>query len=445
MLGAYVRISRPNQPLDFEGDTTSKPVMATLLPAQTYELLIAPVDSTFVFAPRLFSSVPADWPAQGFAIDHGTPVSGQTLTASGAPLENARMQLRSAAAPSTIGFSDSTGTLTLWTRDGSMSAIIVPPDGSGLPVATTADDSITSANGSSLSLTMQWASTAQSTLTVAVQDPTGASPIGNAHVRLASSGTTYSAGTLTVQSPGAADVKVATTASVTDDLLTGDDGRVTFPPFPAGLYTVTVIPPAAAAPGGVTAVPVTLTAGAVMQAVPLARKVALTGQLTGAAGAKVTAIDVGNVCTGSASACAGAPTTSVSAATGAVVSGQAGSDGTFSLSVDPERAYQLIIQPANQGASTAATLGRAVLPPFWVKPGGGALGSVTLPSGMQYKGVVSSDSGAVPGASIQVFCASTSATCADPTVSVAEATTLGDGSFTVILPVPPATAAALSN
>ena len=445
LLGAYVRISRPNQPLDFEGDTTSKPAMATLLPAQTYELLIAPVDSTFVFAPRLFSAVPADWPTQGFAIDQGTRVSGQTLTASGAPLENARMQLRSAAAPSTVGFSDSIGTLTLWTRDNSMSAIVVPPDGSGLPVATTADDSITSTNGSSFSLTMQWAAMAQSTLTVAVQDPAGAAPIAGAHVRLVSSGSSYSAGTLTLQAPGAADVTVATTASVTDDLQTGDDGRVTFPPFPAGLYTVTIIPPAASAPGGVTTVPVTLTAGAVTQTVTLAHKVTLTGTLTGAAGAKVTAIDVGNACPGSTAACASVPSAGLSAATGAVVSGQSGSDGMFTLSVDPERTYQLIVQPVNQGGSTATALGRAVLPPFWVSASGGTLGAVALPSGMTYKGYVSSDSGAIAGAAVQVFCASTSATCADPTVSVAEATSLGDGTFSVVLPVPPATPAALSN
>lgn len=466
LLNTYVRISSSNQAFTLEGNTTSKPLTTTLVASQTYSLLIAPLDvsgaggaaGTLAFAPYVQSSLPASWSApQELRIDQGTQLSGQALTAGGAPLQNARMQLRSTSgAPSTIGFSDASGAMIMWARDSTLSAIVAPPDGSGLPVATTAEGAI-STNGGPTSLTMQWAAMAKGTLTVQVQGADGVSPIANAQVRLASSGMPYSAGTLTVHSASAGDVQVPTTASVTDSLSTAQDGSVTFPPFPPGVYTLTIIPPAAAAPAAVTTVPLTLTAGAVTQTIALARKVALIGTVTpqaGAAGAQVTAIDVGNVCTANAVGCPrNAPTTGTSAATGSVFFTVTDGTGGFSLPVDPDRTYEVIVQPS--GASSS-TLGRAVwpafrlcstaTPPCTASNVASSLGTVALPAGMQYHGVLTDDdSGSnVGGASIQVFCTLTSPTC-DPDVSLTEATSLGDGTFNVVLPVPAQTSAALSK
>ena len=468
LLGSYVRISNSNQAVAFEGNTTMKPVTTTLLATQSYSLLVAPMDAPSgaggssgttaygSFAPYVQLSMPGDWPSQGLVIDidQGTSIAGRAFTAAGAPLEDARMQLRSSAGtPSTLGYSDASGVLTLWARDGRMSAVVIPPDGSGLPIATTADDAITVANGAALSLTMQWAAPAQSTLTVQVRGADGTSPVADAKVRLISSGMPYSAGTLTVQAPGSADLHVATTASVTDSLQTADDGHVTFPPYPAGVYTLTIIPPASAAPAAVTTVPVTLMAGPVMQTIALAKKVNLTGTLvaqTGPVTGAVTAIDIGNACTPAATGCPtpSTPVPGTSAATGAVVSGQADATGSFSLTVDPDRTYEIIVQPSGAGATA---LGRAVRPAFRLcstatagctgTNDSGSMGPLTVPPGIQYRGMLEGNNGAaVGGASVEVFCALASPTC-DPSVSLAEATSLGDGTFTVLLPVPAQTSA----
>jgi len=468
LLDSFVRISTPNQSFAFEGTTTIRPVMTSLLATQNYSLLIAPTESATgsggaggtasggVFAPYVQLSMPSSWSPQGFPIDQGTLVAGRTLTAGGAPIQNARMQLRSATGtPSTIGYSDAGGALTMWARDGSMSAMVIPPDGSGLPVAT-AGGALTLGNGASPSLTMQWAAMAQSTLTIQVQGSDGKSPVENAKVRLASAGMPYSAGTLTVQSPGSDDVTLPTTASVTASVQTAGDGHVTFPPFPPGLYTLTIIPPAAAAPAAVTTVPVTLTAGTVTQTIALARKVPLTGTLTAKmvpTSGQVTAIDIGNACTAGMGCPVSTTASSTSAATGSVFTGQADSNGVFSLAVDPDRTYELVIQPSGGSGSTP---GRAVVPSFHlcstatapctaVNPTG-SVGTIALPGGLQYHGLLTDiGSGAtVGGASIQVFCSLASSTC-DPGVSLAEATSSGDGTFSVILPVVAQTAATLSK
>jgi hypothetical protein len=458
LLGAYVRISGPNDTFDIEGQTTSMPMMATLLPTQAYSWLIAPIDANVSFAPLLKSALPGAWSSEGLVIDRGNQISAATLTAAGTPIQSARMQLRGGAssAPSTVGISDANGALTLWARGGNLSAIIVPPEGSGLPIVTTSDGSIAVQDGTSLSLTMRWAAMAQSVLTVQALGPDGVSPVANAQVRLVLAGGPYSPGTLTVHTDGSDDVVLPTTASVTENMQTGDDGRVTFPPFPPGAYTVTIIPPAAAAPAAVTTAPVTLMAGSINQTVTLARKVSLTGTLQGQGtqasppGAKVTAIDVGDACTGTDACVPNPPPAGTSAATGAVFSSAADATGAFTLTVDPDRTYQVIVQPTGEGGRA---WGRTVLAPFRVcstattpclKVNGGRLGTVPVPGGTKYTGSLSSDGDAVAGAFVQAFCVSSAPSCVDPTVPLAEAMSFDDGSFTLTLPVP-ASGAALNK
>lgn len=353
-------------------------------------------------------------------IDPGVIVRAQMMAADGSPVANARMLLKTGKLPSTVGTSDPTGAMTLFARPGTLSARIVPPDGSGLPVATTMNGDSFPLSLANPMLTMQWPDLPVGTLTVQVRGPDGVTPIRNAQVWLYSSGVPYWAGELDI--PGQTTMEMA--GSVASSAVTDDDGQATFPPYPAGDYALTIVPPTAAAPAAVTTLAVSLPAAATLQPVTLASKVTLSGMLLPAAsaGALMTAVDSGTPAT---TADPGTPTT------GAVVTTRAGADGSFALSIDPDRPYELIIQPS----SSTGGLGRAVVK---VPAGTRNLGTITLPAGQPFQGTVmavdSTTLRNVPNAFIQVFCVSSSVGCADPTVSLAEATSLGDGTFSLVLP-----------
>ena len=424
LLPSYVRISSPSTSFDIEGDTTRTPFAPLLLPSLTYDVLIVPDGD---FAPLLVALNPMTGSMSPTVVDPGLAVLTHTLAFDGSPVASARMLLRRGTVPSTVGTSDASGALTVLARAGGLSATIVPPDGSGLPVATTADDAFDLAMTALPTLTMQWDELPVGTLTVQVRGPDGVVPVGNAQVWLSSAGAPYRAGTLTVGDALALD----TVGSVTSSATTGDDGSATFPPYPVGDYALIILPPSSAAPAALTTMPVTLQGGATLQTVTLASKVPLSGTLRplpGGAGALIQAVD------------AGTPPT------GFVVAAQAGSDGTFSLLVDPDRTYELIVKPL---AGASSTLARAVLT-VSTNGQGRELGSITLPPGLSFQGTVRNDdttmSNAFPieNAFVQVYCVTSSASCVDPTVSLAEATTLGDGTFTVVLPQSVATSSATS-
>ena len=422
LLPSYVRISSPSTSFDIEGDTTRTPFAPLLLPTLTYDVLIVPDGA---FAPLLLSLTPSPIGMSPTVVDAGMAVLAQTMAFDGTPVANARMLLRRGTVPSTLGVSDATGALTVLARPGAMSAIIVPPDGSGLPVATTADDAIDLSMSVTPTMAIQWDDLPVGTLTVRVLGPDGLTPVGNAQVWLSSAGAPYRAGVLTVDRALTLDAM----ASVASSATTGDDGRATFPPYPTGDYALMILPPRGAAPAALTTTPVMLLPGATLQTVTLASKVTLRGTLRplpAAAGAVVQAVD------------ADTPRT------GFVVSTQAAGDGTFALQVAPDRAYQLIVQPI---AGVSSTLARAVLQvsPAMV----GDLGFITLPTGLSFQGTVENADTAMTGnafpignAFVQVYCVTSSSTCVDPSVSLAEATTLGNGTFTVVLPQTAATISA---
>lgn len=424
LLPSYVRITSPSTSFGIEGDTTRTPLSAVLLPYLNYDVLIVPDGA---FAPLLLSLNPVTgwWKP---AVDPGIGLLVRTLAAGGGPVANARMLLKRGVVPSTLGTSDASGVLAVLARPGSLTATVVPPDGSGLPVATTKDPFELTATGLP-ALTMQWDDFPAGTLAVQVVRPDGVTPVGNAQVWLSSAPPSYRAGVLTI---GASSVLEAT-ASVAFSVVTDDEGRAVFPPCPTGPYAVTAIPPGSAAPSAVTTVPTVVSVGPVSQTITLASKVALTGillPLPASAGALIRAVDTGTAAT---YADPGTP------ATGTTVSGQAANDGSFSLSVDPERTYELIIQPI---PNAAASVGRSVVR---VSSPGAAqtnLGVITLPAGQLYQGTVmlmDTTPRTVPGAFIQVYCVPSAIGCVDPAVSLAEATSRGDGSFSVVLPQAAAT------
>jgi len=426
LLPSYVRITSPSTSFGIEGDTTRTPLSAMLLPYLNYDVLIVPEGP---IAPLLLSLNPVSswWKP---TVDAGITLVAQTLDAHAQPLHGVRLLLKRGAVPSTLGISDALGLLTLQARPGSLTALIVPPDGSGLPTATVTDTFDLTTAGLP-TLTMQWDDFPTGTLAVQVMRPDGITPVANAQVWLASRPDAYRAGVLSVGDA----ISLPAAGSVAASATTGDDGRATLPPYPAGSYVVTVVPPGSAAAAAVTTVPAVVPAGPASQTITLASKVALTGALgplPASAGALIRAVD------------AGSPATSLdpgTPATGTAVSTQAASDGTFSLSVDPNRTYELIIQPVQTGAGS---IGRAVM-----KTSSGAtatnLGKITLPAGQLYQGTVTlmgtSTPRAVPNAFIQVYCAPSAIDCVDPAVSLAEATSRGDGTFSVILPQAAATVA----
>lgn len=421
VMPAYLRITSAATTFDVEGYTAHGAVRANLINV-LYDLLVVPNDPTF--APNLFRSVTPDVWNQPITFDQGVPVSGLILGPDGAPLANARMILKADGRPSTVGTSNASGALTLWTRTGNnMSAIVVPPDGSGLPQANVdatsgAGVNLPSADGS-LMLTMQYHPAATGALTVTVRDPNGAGPVAGARVRVSSSAAMPGAGTLTSRSPGA-DVELAASGSISTEVVSDANGNARVGSLPTGSYHVVVVPSSSNA-GAITALDVTVPAAGLTKTLSLARKVSLTGTLaapsgsvgpSSVAGASITALDkTGDVA-------------------GSVVSTTADATGAFALQVDPNRNYQLLIQPVARQA-----LGRMVVP---LAVGATDLKAklITLPPGLTFTGTVSGGSSTVGGAFLQVFCVPSATWCPDATVSVAESTTNPDGTFSFILPNP---------
>lgn len=193
---------------------------------------------------------------------------------------------------------------------------------------------------------------------------------------------------------------------------------VVLPKVPLGTYSVTVTPPADVAQAAVTTLSVDLLAGGVSQTVTLSSKVPLTGTLNplpGAGQARLTAFDA-----------------SLELGRSAPVATSADEGGGFALLVDPNRAYELVIDPlAGRG------LARTVVVIDGVGPVGTHTGPLALTRGQAIKGTLVTGVGSVTNAFVQVFCEPSAASCVDPTQSLAEAVSRGDGSFDLVVPIPP--------
>jgi hypothetical protein len=424
VMPGYLRVTSLATAFDVEGYTSHGAVRANLIPNFVYDLLVVPNDPTF--APNLFRSVTPEVWKQPITFDQGVPVSGLILGSDGAPLASARMILKFDGRPSTVGTSDASGALTLWTRPGNMSAIVVPPDGSGLPQANvdaTSDAGVNLPPGyGSLMLTMQYRPAVTGALTVTVRDPNGAGPVAGARVRLSSPTPLSGIGTLTSRVQGAVDVVLAARGSISTEVVSDANGIAKLGSLPTGSYHVVVVPPSSSG-GAITAVDVTVPAAGLTKTISLARKVLLTGRLAAplgsagsqrVAGASITVLDkTGDVA-------------------GSVVSATADGTGAFALQVDPNRTYQMIIQPL-----AGQALGRMVVDEVAAKDVDTVLiDNISLPPGVTVTGTVSGGASRVGGAFLQVFCVPSATWCPDATVSLAEGMTSADGTFSFILPNP---------
>jgi hypothetical protein len=421
VMPAYLRITSPATTFEVEGYTSRGAVRVTLVSNSLYDLLVVPTDPRF--APNLFRAVTPDVWNQPITFDQGIAVSGQILGPGGAPLANARMVLKLDGRPSTIGITDASGALMLWTRPGNMSAIVVPPDGSGLPeaqVTATADSSVRlGSSDSSLSLKMEYQQIATGRLTVTVRDVDGNAAVAGARVRLSSQANLPNVGMLTSKSSDGTSIIMAASGSINTEIVSDTNGTATFGTIPMAPYTLVIVPPSSGS-GAITKVALATFPAGGTSTVKLARKVTLTGALaspgvmTSVAGASITALDkTGDVA-------------------GSVISATADASGAFALQVDPDRTYQLLIQPV-----AGQVLGRMVVGKVPVGSADTRLSdTLTLPRGVTFTGTVSGGASNIGGAFLQVFCVPSATWCPDATVALAEGMTNPDGTFSFVLPNP---------
>lgn len=421
VMPAYLRITSPATTFDVEGYTSHGAVHANLISNSLYDLLVVPNDSTF--APNLFRSVTPDVWNQPITFDQGIRVTGLVLGPGGVPLANARTILKLEGRPSTVGLSDVNGAFTLWTRPGNMSAIVVPPDGAGLPqanVTASADASVSlGSSDTSLSLRMEYQPPVTGRLTLTVRDVDGNAAVAGARVRVSSSQDLPNVGVLTSKSSDGPSITMMARGSINDEAVSDANGTATFGNLPASSYEVVVVPPSGTL-GAITSVSLTTLPASGATTVKLARKVSLSGRLaapgrsSSVAGTSITALDK----TGTVA--------------GAVVSATADATGAFSLQVDPNRIYQLLIQPP-----AGPALGRLVVGNVAVAGTDTVLmNDLTLPPGVIFAGTVSGGNAKIDGAFLQVFCVPSATWCPDASVSLAEGVTNPDGTFSLVIPNP---------
>jgi hypothetical protein len=342
----------------------------------------------------------------------GMLVTGEARDAEKRPLAGARAILRGGLGPSTIGMSDAAGSFGVLARPGTLSAVIVPPAGSGLPEAHVAADpgielrSLTR----DMKVVMKWARKPSARLALTVRGLDGMTPVAGARVRVDSSAEIPSVGTLSLSASGFAD-ELNASGSVRADAVTDAKGLADLGALPEGSYRVVVVPPEGAGAAATMSTTVTLPAAGLSRDITLTPLVTVTGMLTPALateGTRVTAIDTGVL------------SPAVSASAIADVSGR------YTLRLSPSRTYELLVEPP-----PGRGLARSVV--ALVTPGVNPQPLVhTVPSALLWPGTITSARRRVAGAVVQVFCSS----CLDTSLAVAHGVTGADGTVNLVLPAP---------
>jgi hypothetical protein len=408
-LPSFVRVTSPSFTFDLEAYTGTSAFIAPLSPDLTYDVLVVPDGD---LAPvRITGNAAALQTVLGPTVMPGLPVTGAALDAHGAPVVGARVLLRNGDVPSTVGVTGADGHFSLSARDGTLSAEIAPPDGSGLPTAHVPTGIVLLAQETNLALTMTWAAVSSGDLSVAVRAGVGGALVEGARVRADIAGDFVSVGTLKLDAPGVlASAQVSASGTAEADGVTDAQGVAHLGRLPAGNYHVTVAPPDGSA-NAVTMSDVVVTATGLTAQIPLASPVSVTGKVMPVGpttGATVTAIDQGVL------------------ASSALSMATVGADGSYSLTLSPGRTYELLVAPV-----AAQKLGAGALSTFTVSPNGGAQ-DITVPAGVTWSGAVTGAGRPVAGALVQVFCAAPA--CIDGSIAVAQGMTRADGTLSLVLP-----------
>jgi hypothetical protein len=405
-LASYVRLTSPGLSFNIESYTKGGPFLPALVTDRLYDLLIIPDGAV---APQLLSG-PLNDITQRLAVSDGISIMGTARDDSDHPVVDARVLLRKGDVPSTVGPSDASGRFTVRARAGTLSAVVVPPPGSGLPEARVpSTPGIDLREGTTgMTLDMKWAKSPAGPLALRVLGTDGATPVAGARVHVESSAELPSVGTLTVRVSGV-EIPLAATGTVRADAMTDAKGVAALGVLRAGDYRVTVAPPDSGSTAATTAATLTLPAAGLTRDVRLAPLVMVTGLLTPAAmaaGSRVTALDQGIL----------APTTQASAIVDA--------NGNYALALSSSRKYELLVEPP-----VGRGLARSV---FAILNPGESPAPSAVPVALPWSGTVTTLGNGVGGAVVQVFCLS----CLDTKLPVAQGISQADGTLDLLLPAP---------
>jgi len=347
------------------------------------------------------------------ALDQGVDVSGTIKRSDGTVLQGAKVTVHTRSqgvtVPSTLAECDGTGFM-VHTRIGQASVTVLPPEGSGLPLAIVDDKSLM-VSGKTSGWTFSFVQAQPVTITGKVSTSTGTSPAASARVVLM---TTLPAdvGDLSVNVgaplPASGLYKRVLATSSSGEMVDPVSGDKQFV-APRGMYQVEVWPGAGedAKVEGYFLKMMDLTATpAVSLNLKLGARVTLKGQVVDQQGKPVAARVVASADTGSFST-------------------EADSSGKFSMYLNNKATYSLMIRSTQRSVST-------YIDPKLTVEGSTQLAPIKLPPAVLLSGKITTSSNlGISGSLVRIWC--TGADCPSHEI-VDETTVLKDGQFELRVP-----------
>jgi hypothetical protein len=400
-IASYLRLTDPTSCLTTEAYTSGTPGASMSVLPVDYRLLIIPVPDHPDLAPTLAQVLGIDL---GAGTNHpeihaGIAVAGQVFLSNGTPFAGARVELRSATLPSSIGTAASDGSVQVRLDDAATADItVVPPDGVALPVAQSSGLPILVADPMPLvTFTYDAIPTAQLSGVVSLPDGSGAS---GARVYLATRPMAR-VGQLVIGSTAPLPIG----GTFQREISAGTGGVVAATTLPAAVYDVLIEPPAGVPNTARTRMTIDLTQGDRL-ALPLnlTAPVNLTGHIRAADGTAV-----------------GGDVRVVERGASMVVVHPDTAQNGFGFGVDPSATYDIIATPSDTYAPVRAQLTVGV---------GDASIDLTVPHGRMVSGMVTGPTGApMNGALVEIFFGS----CAADEQPVASGVT-SNGQFLLLIP-----------
>jgi hypothetical protein len=442
MVPSYVRINTPDGVLVTDGYADpslgfSRPLLmlAGNGDVARYQVLVVPMDgdgTTAATAPQLFSDRTVVDLGQDGSLDlsGGVRISGTTLGPDGQAQADVRIMLSNqdpaaATAPtalifSSVGRTNAQGSFALNAQPGRYWVSIFPTTDSALWDAIDPLPITVAGEGT---LAFQWRTPVVAPLTLQVVDGVG-QPAANTRVLLRARALPP-VGTLAYQSSGAAGIAHEVRGNLEVEVTTDARGAVTLASLPADatfdVQLVPAVPGPAAAPAEFS---LTIPAGGLTQTLALASEGYIYGTLvSGDASLAPDWTRVQVVGFDKSAVAAEAPRTVA-----------VGPDGNFALAATPGRPYVVLAWPDPSTGLARTFVGPGLMQATGVRflqkvqASMAWSANVTLSTNSQVVGIV--------GAALQATCHPGYWRCVDPTIPLAETTTVADGAFTLAVPNP---------